>query len=245
MDLLSTISMATKRRGDYFSQAERLAKKYKNQSALEQGMALEAMVITKGLRDKQLRFEEYQRSLIEKTLISALASIYLGSAKARPKDKMEKAWPAIVGKMLPPLVKFLNETEVYLNDGTLRQGDKTLEFDEFENTLEDYGDIQDPEAEGEEEAKQGSARGRTWPGLYNRVTRYMATPTFSFLNLGEYMVMREQGFSEMRRIVRNDKKTCKECRNFGEVGWAPIGEIPMPGEGCRCYDHCRCAIEYR
>ena len=157
--------MATKRRGDYFSQAERLAKKYKTQPALEQGMATEAMVITKGLRDKQLRFEEYQRSLIDKTLISALASIYLGSAKARPKDKMEKAWPAIVGKMLPPLVKFLNETEVYLNDGTLRQGDKTLEFDEFENTLEDYGDIQDPEAEGEEEAKQGTARGRKWPGL--------------------------------------------------------------------------------
>jgi hypothetical protein len=245
MDLLSTISMATKRRGDYLSQAERLAKKYKTQPALEQGMAQEAMVITKGLRDKQLRFEEYQRSLVDKTLISALAGLYLGTSKARPKEKMEKAWPAIVGKMLPPLVKFLNETEVYLNDGTLRQGDKTLEFDEFERALENYGDIEDPEVEGEEEANRGTARGKTWPGLNTRVTRYLATPTFSFYSLGEYMVMKEQGFSEMRRVVRKDKKTCKDCLDFGRAGWAPIGEIPMPGEGCRCYDHCRCAIEYR
>ena len=245
MDLLSTISMATKRRGDYLSQAERLAKKYKTQPALEQGMAQEAMVITKGLRDKQLRFEEYQRSLVDKTLISALAGLYLGTSKARPKEKMEKAWPAIVGKMLPPLVKFLNETEAYLNDGTLRQGDKTLEFDEFERALENYGDIEDPEAEGEEEANRGTARGKTWPGLNTRVTRYLATPTFSFYSLGEYMVMKEQGFSEMRRVVHKDKKVCKDCKDFGEVGWAPIGEIPMPGEGCRCYDRCRCAIEYR
>jgi hypothetical protein len=243
MDLLSTISMATKRRGDYFSQAERLAKKYKEQPDLEQHMAQEAMVITKGLRDRQLRFEEYQRSLVDKTLISALASVYLGAEKSKPKEKMEKAWPGIAGKMLPPLIKFINETEVYLNNGTLRQGDKTLEFYEFETLLKNYGDLEDPE--GVEEADEGIAIGRSWPGLLARVIRYIANPTFSFFNLGSYMRVEELGYKEMRRVSKMDSRCCADCRNYNEQGWQAIGSLPMPGEGCRCYDHCRCSIEYR
>jgi len=102
MDLLSLVSTVTKRRGDYFSQAKTLARKYKSQPALEDNMLKEARAIVLALRDKQIKWEEYQRSLVDKTLISALAAVYLGAKDAQPQAKMEKAWPMIVGDMLPP-----------------------------------------------------------------------------------------------------------------------------------------------
>ena len=90
MDLLSTIGLATKRRRDYFSQAETLAKKQKTQKDLEDQMKHESVVLVKGLRDKQMRLEEYERSMLDKTLVSALASVYLGAEGANPREKMEK-----------------------------------------------------------------------------------------------------------------------------------------------------------
>jgi hypothetical protein len=55
MDLLSMVSMATKRRSDYFSQAKALAKKYKEQPVLEERLAAEATALVKGLRDKLMK----------------------------------------------------------------------------------------------------------------------------------------------------------------------------------------------
>ena len=43
MDLLSLVSMATKRRSDYFSQAKTLARKYKEQPSLEERMRAESL----------------------------------------------------------------------------------------------------------------------------------------------------------------------------------------------------------
>jgi hypothetical protein len=98
MDLLSFISMATKRRSDYFSQAQTLARKYKEQPRLEKRMEEESLGLVKGLRDKLLRWEEYERTMLDKVLVSALASVYLGSKTNKPNEKMEKAWPVIVGR---------------------------------------------------------------------------------------------------------------------------------------------------
>lgn len=86
MDLLSLIGMATKRRGDYFTQAEALRKKVNSQAELEERMTQESKVLVKGLRDKQMRWDEYERSLLDKTLISALAAVNLG-AEDQPSRK--------------------------------------------------------------------------------------------------------------------------------------------------------------
>lgn len=253
MDLLSLVGMATKRRGDYFSQAEMIAKKYKKQPALEEQMLAESKMLVKGLRDKQMRWEEYERSLLDKTLVSALAAVYLGS-NDKSNQRMEKAWPIIVGDMLPPLTKFLAETKEYIDSGVLRLGDQTLDFADPElfNVVPGAIDLEEdeieginPEESGIEEAKLGRSQGKTWRSLLERVARYISAPTFSFFNLGRFMVARDQGFKEMRRVARQDKRTCVDCRTFGEAGWQPIGELPMPGKGCRCYDRCRCYVEYR
>jgi hypothetical protein len=254
MDLLSMVSMATKRRSDYMEQAKTLARKYKEQPRLEERMKAESLGLVKGLRDKLMKWDEYERTILDRTLISALAACILGIKTDKTNQKLEKCWPIIVGDMLPPLTKFLAETKEYIDSGVLRLGDQTLDFADksllgvvpgaIDLETDELRGI-NPEEEGTLEAEQSRAQGKTWPTLASRVARYLATPTFSFYNLGEYLVAQDQGFKEMRRVAKHDKKTCVDCKTYDESGWSPIGELPMPGKGCRCYDRCRCYIEYR
>lgn len=250
MDLLSLIGVVTKKRGGYFSQAESLAKKAKTIENLESLMGKESKTLVEALRSKQIRWEEYSRTLIDDTLVSALAGVYLGAKVSKPKQKLEKAWPTVVGSMLPPLVVFLEETKRRIDAGTLLLGQSNFDFADYPDYPEDvdlddldalYGDIEEPETPSEGPRKVG----KSWLGVFSRVLRYMANPAYSFHSLGEYYVKEEQGFKEMRRIARRDKKACKDCIEFDEMGWQPIGSLPMPGQECRCYDRCRCRMDYR
>lgn len=253
MDLLSAIGLVTKRRGEYFSQAESLAKKYKTQEKLEQRMADESKVLVKGFRDQQMRWAEYERSLMDKTLVSALASVYLGAGSSDPKGKMEKSWSPIVGDMMPPLLSFLDETKSYIDQGLLRIGDQTEDFAdkaELEDVLTDPKDpsefeIKDPAKHAAVVSSSAGGVGRSWRGVVSRVARYLSTPTYGYYNLGQFMRSQEQGFKEMRRVARIDKKTCDDCLRYDRSGWKSFGELPMPGHGCQCYDRCRCSVEYR
>lgn len=253
MDLLTMVGLATKRRSDYFEQAKTLARKYPSQPLLEKRMGEESIALVKGLRDKLMRWEEYERSLIDKTLVSALASVILGVEEEKVNESLESTWPVIIGDMLPPLTQFLAETKTYIDDGTLRLGDQTQEFaEDFENVIPGAVDLDadklngvSPEEDGKVEAKQGRAQGKSWGALATRVARYIASSTFSFAALGAYMLAKKVGYKEMRRLDRHDKRVCPDCKSYGESGWQPIGELPMPGKGCRCYDRCRCQVEYR
>jgi hypothetical protein len=209
--------MATKRRTDYFEQAETLARKTGSRTVLEDKMKKEARVLVLGLRDGQMRWEEYERTLLDKTLVTALAAVFLGAGENNPRGKMEKAWPKVVGDQVPPLTSFLGETKKDLDSGILRIGDKTQEF----------------------------AEGHTWPSLVTRVIRYIANPSYGFFSLGQYETVQEQGYKEMRRVAHDDKRTCPDCFRFDEMGWQPLGSVPLPGQDCRCYDYCRCYMEYR
>ena len=77
MDLLSMVGMATKRRSDFFQQAKTLARKYKEQPNLEERMKAESLGLVKGLRDKLMKWSEYERTMLDKTLVSALAACIL------------------------------------------------------------------------------------------------------------------------------------------------------------------------
>ena len=261
MDLLSLVGLVTKRRSDYISQAKDLANKYKTQPILEDQMAKQSKLLVAGLRDKLMRWDEYERSLIDKTLTSAVAAVILGVGDDKVDQKIEKAWPIIVGDMLPPLTQFLAETREYIDNGTLRLGDQTADFADLGNDDDDYDldgavpgadDLKvdlangnNPVTAGISKAKSLLARGKTWLGLASRVVRFIANPTYSFFNLGTYMVKQDQGYKEMRRVAYEDKRVCVDCKEYDSMGWQPIGTLPMPGKGCRCFDHCRCEIEYQ
>ena len=251
------VGLATRQRETYFKQAERLAKKFSDLGKLEKRMEAEGRVIVKGLRDRQMKFDEYERALVDKTLTSALAAVYLGAGDNRPKEKMEKAWSSIVGGMLPPLNVFLKETKDYLDQGVLKYGDDAMDFADsdlskvlaVDPSLDpEYPDSWAgvaPSEEAKEKTSTAAAVGATWPALYGRVLRYISSPGYSFYNLGSFMDKQETGYKEMRRIARHDNRVCPDCISYDEAGWQPLGKLPMPGRGCRCWDRCRCSIEYR
>ena len=251
------VGLATRQRETYFKQAERLAKQFPDLSKLEQRMEAESRVIVKGLRDQQMKYDEYERALVDKTLTSALAAVYLGAADNRPKDKMEKTWPSLVGGMLPPLNVFLKETKDYIDQGILKYHDDSIDFsssdlnqvlgvnEEFDPEYPNEWGDELPSEQADVETTQRSAIGKTWPSLFGRVTRYTSTPAYSFFSLGVFMDHQEKGYKEMRRSCRRDARTCPDCNSYDAAGWQPIGSLPMPGRGCRCWDRCRCHIDYR
>lgn len=85
----------------------------------------------------------------------------------------------------------------------------------------------------------------TWPGLLSRLKRFLVTPLYRWFQTGRFNESENQGFREMRRITRKDRKVCTDCRYYETLGWVPIGSLPMPGVRCQCHDRCRCVIEYR
>lgn len=251
------VGLATRQRETYFKTAEALAKKFPDLGSLEKRMEAEGRVIVKGLRDQQMKFDEYERALVDKTLTSALAAVYLGAGDSQPKQKMERAWPAIVGGMLPPLNVFLQETKDYLDQGVLKYGDDSVDFADvnLESVLsvdEDYDPEypwqmlnSSPEEQAAIETTKRQAQGKTWPALVGRVFRYVSSPAYSFFELGVFMDREQKGYREMRRVAHHDKRTCPDCISYDRAGWQPLGELPMPGRGCRCWDRCRCRVEYR
>jgi hypothetical protein len=121
----------------------------------------------------------------------------------------------------------------------------------LEKVIPKESDLQ-PKREGvsaakqaETETKKRQAPGRTWLGLLGRVIRYIANPAYGFFELGVFMDSKQKGYRLMRRLAKEDARTCPDCRKYDDMGWQPIGSLPMPGRGCRCYDNCRCRIEYR
>lgn len=212
-------------------------------------MGEEARGLVKALRDEEVRWEEYSRSLVDRTLIAALAAVYLGSQLSNPKANMDKAFSSVVGDMLPPLKNFLDQTQSALDAGFLLLGDKTLDFADGDL----FEDAYYPEDSSYETSlgapfnttPQQPPRKTTWPGVYSRVKRYISSPTFSFYALGESLARRDQGFRQMRRVARRDPRTCPDCLSYEKMGWQPIGSLPMPGKQCRCFDRCRCFVEYR
>lgn len=212
-------------------------------------MEEEARGLVKALRDEEVRWEEYSRSLVDRTLIAALAAVYLGSQLSNPEANMDKAFSSVVGDMLPPLKNFLDQTQSALDAGFLLLGDKTLDFADGDL----FEDAYYPEDSSYETSlgapfnttPQQQPRKTTWPGVYSRVKRYISSPTFSFYALGESLARRDQGFRQMRRVAKRDLRTCPDCLSYEQMGWQPIGSLPMPGKQCRCFDRCRCFVEYR
>ena len=218
MDLLSLIGQLTKRREILFSQARELAKKHKNIAELEEKGEKDSLRLVYDLKKEVLNWQEYERLLSEKTLISALCSVILGS-QSDTNETLNKAWPIIIGDILPPLIEFLGQSKQAYEQGLI-EGDELFDFEESDKKF-------------------------SWKGLLSRVKRYLSTPIFSFFSLGKFFSNQKQGFKEMKRIARLDSKTCLDCINFHNMGWRPIGSLPMPGRQCRCFDRCRCQIVYR
>lgn len=184
-------------------------------------MAKESEDIVKALRDGAIKWDEFYRTVSERTIVSALAAVYLGSSPSNPRANMEKAWPTVIGDMVAPMHTFLESIRANLDSGSLLIGDQTSDFEE------------------------PATRRMTWKGVFSRTARYLSSPSYSFFNLGQLLKGQSQGNSQMRRIAREDDRTCPDCSRYASMGWQPLGSLPMPGRQCECFDRCRCSVEYR
>lgn len=259
MDLLSLVGQVTKRKGDFFSQAESLARKVRSQDRLERKMSEDSRTLVRALRDGEIRWDEYSRSLTDKTLVSALCAVCIGAKGAELPAILERAWPTVIGEMLPPLQSFLDETQTYLENGQLLIGDRTYDFssdlideeelplgEDLEGYLWDRNQILLPAGQELARPQKPKVKKRpSWRGIHSRVNRYLSTPTYSYAALGSQLVKVSQGHKLMRRIAIHDSRTCSDCRRYGELGWQTIGSLPLPGKECQCRDRCRCQVEYR
>lgn len=80
-----------------------------------------------------------------------------------------------------------------------------------------------------------------------RVDRFLVTPGHSWEQQGMQEKAIQQGFQEFRRVAVGDDRSCPDCVAYDAMGWMPVGvgNLPAPGEGCRCRDRCRCFLEFR
>ena len=76
-----------------------------------------------------------------------------------------------------------------------------------------------------------------------RAKQYANGPRTAFFD-GVTAAKGEAGLTEERRVL-NPAEHCPDCEGYAAVGWVPIGTLPEPGEGSRCYHNCRCHKEYR
>ena len=48
-----------------------------------------------------------------------------------------------------------------------------------------------------------------------------------------------------RRLLDPEAQHCEDCVQYAGMGWQPEGELPRPGDECRCLGACRCSLEVR
>lgn len=52
-------------------------------------------------------------------------------------------------------------------------------------------------------------------------------------------------FDQERRILDPDVKHCRQCPEYADRGWVPIGTLPAIGAECDCTGQCKCHFVFR
>lgn len=250
MDFLSYVAGLTKRKGDLLKEAMKVAEESKDVEGLEKRMERKSASLVSAMREGKINSSELFRAVADNTLISSLAAIALGSKGSKVSQTVEGEFPYAVTRLQPLsqfYVDFLHfqnsdnfeEDDVDDPGGVYIGGSGSYDLDPDD---EYFGlDPDDFVSEGDPESSPPSS----WSGVETRINRYLVTPVYGWYNRGEMRKNVRLGYKEMKRVTRKDKRVCPECIGFEEQGWKPIGSLPSPGVDCRCYDRCRCFIEYR
>ena len=243
MEFLSYVAGITKRKKDILNEAKKTAEEAKNLEGLEKIMAKKSSSLVFSIREGKINSSEFFRSVADNTLISSLAAVALGSKGSKPNQTMEDELPSSITRLVP-LSQFQADFNYFKNSDNYEEevyigapGSYELDSDGK------YFGI--PEDEFVSESAEESSPPASWSGVESRVSRYLVSPIYGWYNRGEIRKNVRLGYKEMKRISQKDKKVCPECVEFEQQGWKPIGSLPSPGVDCRCFDRCRCSIEYR
>jgi hypothetical protein len=112
-----------------------------------------------------------------------------------------------------------------------------------QDLLSEHKTVEGMEEEMTERNKALVARFRENRIRFSEFQRIAADETVTAA--GTMALNQSLGVKSMMRVCRNDKRSCEDCLKWDGMGWRPIGSLPPPGQGCRCYDNCRCYVDYR
>jgi hypothetical protein len=250
MDFLSYVAGLTKRKGDLLKEAKGIAAEAKNIEGLEKIMAKKSASLVSSMREGKINSSELFRSVSDNTLLSSMAAVALGSKGSKPDKTMEDEFPYAVTR-LAPLSQFQADFNNFKDSDNFEEEDRDEPGGAFFGAPGQYNlDPEDeyfgiPEDEFVSEDAEESSPPASWGGVETRVNRYLVTPIYGWYNRGEMRKNVRLGYKEMRRVTQQDRKVCQDCVDFAGQGWRPIGSLPSPGVDCRCFDRCRCSIEYR
>jgi len=255
MELLTYVGQATKRKSRFEELADDLVSEYSTVDSVENEMAKRNKFLANRLRDGRIRFSEFQRVSADSTIVSALSGVMLGDDTS---TSLRDETFASSMRALPYLFSFHESIKSSLSMGKLSYADtRNGELEKFGfspskgartvlNATDDLAqDVLDSMPTRLMVPTEGKSIPATWEGVEERLSRYIITPVYSWYCYGELAKMTRVGMKQMRRRANLDKKACRDCRGYDNLGWQPIGSLPVPGERCQCHDRCRCVIEYR
>lgn len=84
----------------------------------------------------------------------------------------------------------------------------------------------------------------TLPQALNRIQGYVLEARHQFFK-AERDALRESGRQFEERNVLAAAEHCEDCISFTNMGWQPLGVIPLPGEKRRCGARCKCTLARR
>jgi len=83
-------------------------------------------------------------------------------------------------------------------------------------------------------------------GNINMSTQEFINPFYKWFCYGEDLKCRRLGYKNSKLFISEPcKHKCNSCKEYSELGWQPLGVIPIPGFKCNSQELCRCKIKYR
>lgn len=73
----------------------------------------------------------------------------------------------------------------------------------------------------------------------------MTDPFHRWFCYGKDLHHRKLGYKNSKLLVNNCCKGCQSCKDYADLGWQPLGVIPIPGFRCKSKEKCRCGLQYK
>lgn len=77
-----------------------------------------------------------------------------------------------------------------------------------------------------------------------RLSRFVQSSRVSYeMGRRSYAIYDDKETHALRKLDEQAKH-CEDCLKYARMGIRPIGQLPVPGQACKCAQACRCSIYY-
>lgn len=275
VDQVTLIGLISRKREFYLKEAAELSRGFKDVLKLEEYMKDQARKLIKKVEKGKTDFRGFRKEAIDMTFVSSMAAAMIGSRDQGTIERIWPQAVGRFCTHLPEFLRqakifletlppenFAEDWEFYDDeypDLDSNQNLRTLVISgaaalksqltnkpKSKMSRSEISYLRDQERAARAVKKNPlPQRIATWAGMLHRLVRFVANPTYNFFQLSNFDVNKREGMSQMRRQATIDDRTCTDCLYYDDLGWQPIGQLPLPGQDCVCMDNCRCVVHYR